>query len=139
MGIVSLPVFVFCGLGWYDPQSIGRPGPRGTQAPWPKSPARPIAPVHPREHLADRVPCKPAEGENRARFGKQAKLALEERSAASSFLRQGSIVRRSASHRGRQVEGRDSGVHRSDARTWVGSRNQPRRTREPGTLPIGRP
>ena len=36
MGTVSLPVKVFCWLGWYEPSSVRPPG-RGLSAKWPKA------------------------------------------------------------------------------------------------------
>ena len=92
---VSLPVNVFCWLGWKQPSR------RPCSAPCPKrGRGRGTATVEQRRRAQRRLPRERAEADHHARRADQRQLALEPRRAALALLRQRLVGRRRAAHRG---------------------------------------
>jgi hypothetical protein len=104
---VSLPVNVFCWLGWKQPTSLNGPTPASAPCPY------------------GAVPRERAERDDHTQIGQRVHLAFEERQARVAFPRRRSVRRRSAA------------VHRRDERivhaqsVVAGTRRRPVRESAP--------
>ena len=102
IGSVSLPVKVFCWLGWKQPSRVQRP--RSASAPWPKrgfgrGVGTPIA----ARRAQEAVPAEGAEGDDHAGAVEQVELALQIREAVVALRRRRLVGGRRAADGGGDV------------------------------------
>ena len=132
MTSVSLPVNVFCWLGWYEQMMVLSPS-AGTSTPCPNGRAPPNA-----QQPATSLIGKPAEGEEHPHAGQQFELALEIGTASVAFLRRGPVLGRGALDGGRHPypDGPQAVVSR-DALRLAGQAGSPECRPQPvaGTVP----
>ena len=102
MAGVSLPVKVFCWLGWYDPTR--RYGPTiGLRAVTEARAGARHGDAKGRDRAQRRVPAEAAQGHEDAHAGQEHQLPYEERRAGVALLVGGTVERRRAADGGRDV------------------------------------